>query len=299
MRSFVTKALALDSLTTFGDLLKYLRQRERLTQRDLGQAVGYGQAQINRLESNTRLPDVGLVVAQFIAALHLEDDLPAAARLVELAAQARGEPVPASFTLTRSTRHELTEEVDFSPRKRRSNLPAQVTSFIGREGDIAELSERVKATRLLTLTGAGGCGKTRLSLEVGSRLVGATESVAPTTRIFPTASGWSSSRRLRMGHSYHAQWLAPSTCPMLLGLAAMAGMLQAQGEAQQAVRLCGFGSNFQQPVRAVFMPAERAGYERTLAAARARLDYPELAAAWAEGQKMTLDEVVELALATA
>lgn len=53
--------------------------------------------------------------------------------------------------------------------KRRTNLPAQMTSFIGREGEIADLAARVNTTRLLTLTGAGGCGKTRLALEVASR----------------------------------------------------------------------------------------------------------------------------------
>lgn len=162
------KLLTLESFTTFGDLLRYLRQRERLTQRDLGQAVGYGQAQINRLENGLRLPDVGLVVAQFIPALHLDVQPDIAVRLVELAAQARGEPVPASFTFTRSTRLEFTEEIGFTPRTRRSNLPAQVTSFVGREDEIAELVERVKTTRLLTLTGSGGCSKTRLSLEVAS-----------------------------------------------------------------------------------------------------------------------------------
>ncbi len=84
----MTTTLSLDSFTTFGALLKYLRQRQRLTQRELGLAVGYGDAQINRLEHNLRLPDVGVVVAQFIPALHLEDEPLVAARLVELAAQA-------------------------------------------------------------------------------------------------------------------------------------------------------------------------------------------------------------------
>ena len=164
------QALALDSFTTFGDLLKYLRQRERLTQRELGLAVGYGEAQINRLERNTRLPDVGLVAAQFIAALHLQQDPLAAARLIELAAQARGEPIPASLSFTRTTQHKLVEEFSLSPAPRRSNLSAQTTSFIGREDEVAELTEQVQRTRLVTLTGAGGCGKTRLSLQVASGL---------------------------------------------------------------------------------------------------------------------------------
>lgn len=45
-----------------------------------------------------------------------------------------------------------------------SNLPTQLTSFVGREAELAELGQAFKAARLVTLTGAGGCGKTRLAL---------------------------------------------------------------------------------------------------------------------------------------
>ena len=49
------------------------------------------------------------------------------------------------------------------------NLPASLSSFIGREREIAEVEELLVADRLVTLTGAGGCGKTRLALEVAAR----------------------------------------------------------------------------------------------------------------------------------
>src|SRR6266704_501079 len=55
----------------------------------------------------------------------------------------------------------------------RHNLPHQLTSFVGREQEIAQLEELVAAHRLVTLTGAGGAGKTRLAIEVASRLVDA------------------------------------------------------------------------------------------------------------------------------
>jgi predicted ATPase/DNA-binding winged helix-turn-helix (wHTH) protein len=48
------------------------------------------------------------------------------------------------------------------------NLPAPLTNFIGRDREIAELLQLVPAARVLTLTGAGGCGKTRLALEVAA-----------------------------------------------------------------------------------------------------------------------------------
>jgi predicted ATPase/class 3 adenylate cyclase len=48
-----------------------------------------------------------------------------------------------------------------------TNLPVQLTRFIGREGAITEVKGLLESTRLLTLTGSGGTGKTRLALEVG------------------------------------------------------------------------------------------------------------------------------------
>src|SRR6201989_746462 len=41
-----------------------------------------------------------------------------------------------------------------------NNLPVQLTSFVGRDRELGELGEVLGSTRLLTLTGAGGCGKT-------------------------------------------------------------------------------------------------------------------------------------------
>jgi len=54
---------------------------------------------------------------------------------------------------------------------RRNNLPAQLTSFVGRRKEIDEIRRLFAKTRLLTLTGAGGCGKTRLALQVASELL--------------------------------------------------------------------------------------------------------------------------------
>ena len=52
-----------------------------------------------------------------------------------------------------------------------TNLPVALTSFVGREWELAEARRLLGATRLLTLTGAGGIGKTRLALKVAARLL--------------------------------------------------------------------------------------------------------------------------------
>jgi predicted ATPase/class 3 adenylate cyclase len=64
---------------------------------------------------------------------------------------------------------------DFPPLKSlnayRHNLPVQLTSFVGREKEIGEAHRLLKGTHLLTLTGPGGTGKTRLSLQIAAEVM--------------------------------------------------------------------------------------------------------------------------------
>ncbi|MGH9818295.1 MAG: ATP-binding protein, partial [Candidatus Acidiferrales bacterium] len=53
-----------------------------------------------------------------------------------------------------------------TPSARRSTIPTVLTSFVGRKRDIAEVRRLLVSSRLVTLTGAAGCGKTRLALRV-------------------------------------------------------------------------------------------------------------------------------------
>ena len=61
------------SFDTFGAFLRYLRRRARLTQQQLGIAVGYSTPQISLLENGQRLPDLTLA-ALFVPALGLQDE---------------------------------------------------------------------------------------------------------------------------------------------------------------------------------------------------------------------------------
>jgi len=68
-------------------------------------------------------------------------------------------------------------EPDFPPLRSldnpmlKNNLPAQLTSFIGRGPEVADLRALVESSRLVTLTGLGGSGKTRLALQVAAELL--------------------------------------------------------------------------------------------------------------------------------
>lgn len=70
-------------------------------------------------------------------------------------------------------------EADFPPIRtldaRRGNLPRQLTTFVGRDAEVAEVRDLLSEHRLVTLTGPGGAGKTRLSLEVARTLQDALE----------------------------------------------------------------------------------------------------------------------------
>ena len=159
--------LGISAFSTFGDLLKYLRRRAQLTQRELAIAVGYTEGHISRLEKNLRPPDLATVAALFVPALGLEEEPGTAAQLLRLAASAHGDQrhMGADFTISRVQEiTEISESAESIP----SNLPIQLTTFIGRQNEIQALTELLlgnRLNRLITLTGSGGMGKTRLALQ--------------------------------------------------------------------------------------------------------------------------------------
>ncbi len=145
---------------TFGELLRHLRQRSRLTQDELGLVVGYSRAHIARLENSQRVPDPGAVKASFFEPLGLRADSPEAIQLVTLATAAHDIGSPHGD-----------EPGPSAERQTPNNLPYPVTSFVGRTEALAELQRLLPTTRLLTLTGVGGTGKTRLALELAGRVL--------------------------------------------------------------------------------------------------------------------------------
>jgi len=143
-----------EKFSTFGDLLKYLRKREELTQREFAILVGYSDTQISRLEQSQRVPDAATLKALFVPALHLEHEPQWVARLLELAKQARLEELPKKTAA-------------LIP----NNLPSSLTTFIGREKEQVEILKLIGIHRLVILTGSGGVGKTRISLKVSEQVL--------------------------------------------------------------------------------------------------------------------------------
>ena len=85
--------------------------------------------------------------------------------------------LPADFTALRSLDHLS------------NHLPAQVTSFVGREAEIAEITALVERHRLVTLVGSGGVGKTRLSLHVANNRLDGFRDGVWFIELAPLASG--------------------------------------------------------------------------------------------------------------
>jgi predicted ATPase/class 3 adenylate cyclase len=116
----------------------------------------------------------GQVLLSETAAALVRDSLPAGVELRDLGAHRLkdlGHPVqifqleapglPARFPPLRSLGNPALQ----------NNLPVQLATFIGRNRELAEVRDVVRSCRLVTLTGAGGSGKTRLSLQVAAELL--------------------------------------------------------------------------------------------------------------------------------
>jgi predicted ATPase len=153
--------LALETFTTFGELLRYTRERARLTQRELAAQVGYHYSYISYLEKNLRVPEQAVLLGRFVPALGLEEEPKVVERMLDLLAEKQ----------QRSPLPELPPIRINAP----GALPTQLNSILGREKESKELRSMLEGTgvRLVTLVGPPGVGKTRLALHIAEQLRGA------------------------------------------------------------------------------------------------------------------------------
>src|SRR5438477_1269624 len=141
---------------TFGDLLRRYRLAAGLTQEELAAHAQVSPRAISDLERGQRTRPWRDTVQLLAVALQLQPE--ERARL-EAAARQVSPPSPA-----------VSRGVGQDAPTPRHNLPVHVTSFVGREREVVDVERRLNETHLLTLTGTGGCGKTRIALQVAEDL---------------------------------------------------------------------------------------------------------------------------------
>jgi len=116
----------------------------------------------------------GQVLVSETAAALVRDSLPPGAALTDLGAHRLkdlGRPEHVFQLHAAGLRAEFPPLRSLGSAALPNNLPAQLARFIGRGRELAEVRALVESSRLVTLTGAGGCGKTRLGLQVAAELL--------------------------------------------------------------------------------------------------------------------------------
>jgi len=153
----------METTASFGYWIRRQRKALDLTQQVLAERVGCSLAAIKKIESDERRPS--RQIAERLADIL---GVPAGQREIFLEV-ARGIRSADQLSLAREPVPSPTQlEV---PKPALHNLPMQLTSFIGRERELEEVKHLLLSTRLLTLTGPGGTGKTRLALCLGGDML--------------------------------------------------------------------------------------------------------------------------------
>jgi non-specific serine/threonine protein kinase len=163
--TFLEAKMEQDSIP-FGVWLKRQRRARDLTQEELASRIGCAPVTLHKIETGERRPSKQ-ILERLAAILAISpDEQPAFVAYGRAVYPGVASPPPGAAPEAPAGAPWQTPSRDLP----RHNLPVQLTSFIGREREIAEVGRLLAETRLLTLTGAGGCGKTRLALQVAGRL---------------------------------------------------------------------------------------------------------------------------------
>ena len=161
----------------FGELLRtYRRRKPGLTQERLAHQIGYDEAVLVRMSQGKKDltgPSGRDRVVRLIEALHEHGVLNALDEANTLLASANQPPIYDGLPIEHALRLKLRPSSSTMTRVSRGHFtpPASASELIGREMELAEIEQLLKSARLVTLTGAGGSGKTRLALESAAALI--------------------------------------------------------------------------------------------------------------------------------
>jgi predicted ATPase/transcriptional regulator with XRE-family HTH domain len=168
--------------TSFGRWLQRRRKALDLTQEELAQRVGCAAETLRKIEADVRRPS-RQIAERLAQALEIQEADRAAfikAARTELAVDRLAHPtqdlpqialIPPKTLSSEEVPFLFTQITSPSSNKPITNLPAPLTSFIGREKELEQIKKRLEKNRLVTLTGSGGVGKTRLSIKVGEKVL--------------------------------------------------------------------------------------------------------------------------------
>lgn len=163
-----------ESFVDFGELIRYLRERAELSQRELALQVGYHYSYMSRIENNERIPDTATLMARFVPALGLDDEPVWTARLLKLATSEGKTMTPRRGTRTLPSSTPTVDTTPLVSGTSLSSLPIGLTPLLGREKEIAAVKKKLSRfdVRLVTLIGPPGVGKTRLAVQVANEVAG-------------------------------------------------------------------------------------------------------------------------------
>jgi predicted ATPase/DNA-binding XRE family transcriptional regulator len=147
-------SFAPQQFSTLGELLRYLRERAHLTQRELAAQIGYHHTYISYVEKNQRVPAKSALLGRFVPVFGLEEEPQIVELLLQLEKAANKKSLlPESQVINQP-----------APKGNRTPPSHNLTPILGREGEIRKLGELLRNPlhRLITVIGPPGVGKTRL-----------------------------------------------------------------------------------------------------------------------------------------
>jgi transcriptional regulator with XRE-family HTH domain len=141
-----------EEVTSFGEWLRKQRRALDLTQQAFADQIGCAEVTLRRIEAGRLKPSKGLVNI-ILEKLYIPE---------------MERPQWISFARGLS---DLPSSTNLSSNKPITNLPAPLTTFVGREIEQDEVIQLLTKHRLVSIVGTGGIGKSRLALQVGERLL--------------------------------------------------------------------------------------------------------------------------------
>ncbi len=156
----------MDTPSTFGDYLRFLRRRARLTQNELGIAVGYSHGQISMLESGIRHPDPVAVAALFVVALGVEKDERTSHQLISLARLAAPIAPQTLAPVWHESGERVVEQVALYQQEELGvleEIPLLPVYAVGRDQPHQQLQRWCARERAVAICGLAGMGKSTVA----------------------------------------------------------------------------------------------------------------------------------------